>query len=306
MLLRYRKVRQLSVTRSAHPRGLAFLSAASGLVRVQERLYVIADDELQLGVFDVGSTRPLRLVRLLDGKLPADAKKRKAKKPDFESLLLLPPSENGPGGTLLALGSGSRPNRFIGALLRLDAYGDASGAARRIDLEPLYRTLADRFDELNIEGAFVAGSSLVLLQRGRRSASAVARFDLGEVLTWLGGKSRGALRPRSVRRVDLGKADGVAFAFTDGAALPDGTWVFSAVAEARDNSVDDGPCVAAGVGVCDGDDTVRFFATLAPKRKVEGIEATRVGARVRLSVVTDADDPDRPAELGAVSLAFGA
>jgi hypothetical protein len=64
MSLRYRKVRQLSLARGAHPRGRAFLSAASGLVRVQERLYVIADDELHLGVFDVGSARPLGLVRV--------------------------------------------------------------------------------------------------------------------------------------------------------------------------------------------------------------------------------------------------
>jgi hypothetical protein len=305
MTLRYRKLRQLSVAHGEHPRGAAFLSAASGLVRVRDRLYVIADDELHLGVFEVGSTRPLSLVRLLDGKLPADAKKRKAKKPDFESLVLLPPSVDGPGGTLLALGSGSRPNRFVGALLRLDARGDATGTARPIDLEPLYRELADRLDELNVEGAFVASASLVLLQRGRGGASAVARFDLGEVLTWLGGKWRGALRPSSVRRVRLGDADGVAYAFTDGAALADDAWVFSAVAESRDNNVDDGPCVAAGVGVCDGADTVRFFAPLAPKRKVEGIEALRVGRRIRLSVVTDADDPEQPAELGAVSLAFG-
>ena len=107
-----------------------------------------------------------------------------------------------------------------------------------------------------------------------------------------------------MRSCDLGGADGVAFAFTDGAALPDGSWVFSAVAEARDNSFDDGPCVASAIGVCDGDDAVRFIETLAPKRKVEGIEARRVGARLRLSVVTDADDPDQPAELGAVSFAF--
>ena len=92
------------------------------------------------------------------------------------------------------------------------------------------------------------------------------------------------------------------FAFTDGAALADGSWAFSAVAEARDNSVDDGPCVASAIGVCDGDDKLRSSSTVAPKRKIEGVEASRVGARLRLSVVTDADDPEQPAELGAVSV----
>ena len=303
MSLRYRKVRQLSLARGAHPRGRRFLSAASGLVRVHERLYVIADDELHLGVLDVGGAKPLRLVRVLAGRLPEDAKKRKKKKPDLESLVLLPADDTHPGGALLALGSGSRPNRFVGALLPLDASGDASGAPRRVDLEPLYRRLDDRFAELNIEGAFVAGGSLVLLQRGGKSgASAVVRFDLADVLAWLAGRRRRAPRPERIRSVDLGEADGVAFAFTDGAALPDGSWVFSAVAEARDNSVDDGPCVAAAIGICDGDDTLRFIATVAPKRKIEGVTARLVGARLRLSVVTDADDPDQPAELGTVSL----
>jgi hypothetical protein len=304
MSLRYRKLRQLSLARGAHPRGRTFLSAASGLVRARDRLYVVADDELHVGVLDVGSTQPLRLVRLLAGRLPDDAKRRKKKKPDLETLLLLPDDGGTGGGALLALGSGSRPNRFVGALLPLDGNGDAAGPARAIDLEPLYRTLDGRFDELNIEGGFVVGAELVLLQRGgAKEASAVVRFELAPALAWLGGRRRRAPTPRSVRRVRLGSVDGVPLAFTDGAALPDGTWVFSAVAEARDNSVDDGPCVAAAIGVCDADDAVRFVDTLAPKRKVEGIEAQRVGARLRLRVVTDADDPEQPAELGAVSLA---
>jgi hypothetical protein len=305
MSLRYRKVRQLSLAHGAHPRGATFLSAASGLVRARGRLYVVADDELHVGVLDVGSTQPLGLVRLLAGKLPEDAKRRKKRKPDLETLMLLPDDGKNGGDALLALGSGSRPNRFIGAVLPLDDNGDPAGRARAIDLEPLYRDLGRRFEELNIEGGFVVGADLVLLQRGgAKEASAVIRFELAPALAWLGGHRRRAPTPRRIRRVRLGAVDGVPLAFTDGAALADGTWVFSAVAEARDNSVDDGPCVAAAIGVCDADDTVRFIDTLAPKRKVEGVEAQRVGGRLRLSVVTDADDPGQPAELGAVSLAL--
>ncbi|MEO5844143.1 MAG: hypothetical protein ABIQ33_04820, partial [Caldimonas sp.] len=289
-----------------HPGGRRFLSAACGLVRVQGRLYVVADDELHLGVLDVGSTRPVRLLRVLAGRLPADAKPRKKRKPDFETLMFLPASGDRPGGALLALGSGSRPNRMRGAILPLDAAGDPAGAVRPVDIEPLYRALTERFAELNIEGAFVAGGSFVLLQRGGASGpSAVVRFDLLHALAWLDGHQRRAPLPRNVRNCDLGSAEGTPFGFTDGAALPDGTWVFSAVAEARDDAYQDGPCVATAIGVCDRDDKVRFIEKIAPKRKIEGVAARRVGARLRLSVVTDADDPDQPAELGAVSLAFG-
>ena len=303
MSLHYREIRKLSLAPGAHPRRLSFLSAASGLVRVRERLYVIADDELHLGVFGVDGAEPLRLVRLLDGDLPASAKKRKARKPDFEALLLLPASDQSPDGSLLALGSGSRPNRFVGALASLDARGDVRGAARPVDLKPLYADIFERFDKLNIEGAFVSGESLVLLQRGTGAgASAAIRYDLAEVMAWLAGRRPGALPACSVRRVDLGAANGIAFAFTDGAALADGAWVFSAVAEDRDDSYDDGPCVAAAIGVCGSDDVVRSLELLEPTRKVEGIEASQVGTAVFLTLVTDADDPDHPAELGTTQV----
>ena len=301
--LTYREKRKLVLEPGSHPRGVGFLSAASGLVRVRDKLYVIADDELHLGVFAAAGDLPVALVRLLDGDLPASAKKRKALKPDFESWLVLPASDESPHGSLLALGSGSRPNRFVGALASLDARGEVSGLAKPVDLKPLYADVFERFAKLNIEGAFASGESLVLLQRGSgEDASAAIRYDLAEVTAWLAGRVAGALRACSVRSVDLGAADGIPFAFTDGAALPDGAWVFSAVAEDRDDSYTDGPCVAAGIGICGSDDVVRSFERLEPMRKVEGIEVSVVGTTAFLSLVTDADDPDRAAELGTARL----
>lgn len=299
MPLTYEHVRMLSVASGSHPRGLAFLSAASGLVRVRDRFYVVADDEHHLGVFDADGNEPLQLVRLFEGDLPASAKKRKAQKRDLEALLFLPESDDSPHGSLLALGSGSRPNRSTGALLRLDHRGEAVGSARPLDLEPLYTELVGRFDELNIEGAFIAGSSLVLLQRGvRPGASAAIRFDLADVVAWIEGRRPGALRPLGIRSFDLGGIDGIPYAFTDGAALPDGSWVFSAVAEDRGNSYDDGRCAGAAIGLCRADDTLRSLEALVPTRKVEGIEACINGATAVLSLVTDADDPRHAAELG--------
>ena len=89
----------------------AHLSAASALVRVAERLFVVADDELHLGVFDLGDPAAGRLVRLFEGSLPAEKKARKAAKPDLEALALLPAMADFAQGALLALGSGSTPGR---------------------------------------------------------------------------------------------------------------------------------------------------------------------------------------------------
>ena len=130
--------------------------------------------------------------------------------------------------------------------------------------------------------------------RARRSATTSPR-------SWRGspaGQSRGARAAWAASTT----ARGVPFGFTDGAALGDGSWVFSAVAEDRDDSYADGPCVAAGIGVCGSDDVVRSFELLEPLRKVEGIAASVRGTTAFLSLVTDADDPDRAAELGTAQL----
>jgi hypothetical protein len=302
MSLIYRQVRKLAIDPSSHSRGLSFLSAASGLVRVGERLYVVADDENHLGVFDAAGNAPGRLIRLFDGDLPESAKKRKTQKPDLEALLLLPAAAQWPAGALLALGSGSRPSRFKGALLRLDKRGEVHGPACAIDLEPLYDNANARFTELNIEGAFIAGDALLLLQRGSMSGpNAVVRFSLNDVMAWLSGAAA-SLQPRSIVECDLGAIDGVPFAFTDGAALPDGSWLFSAVAERTDNSYDDGACLAAAIGLADRDGSVRSMRRLDPTRKVEGIEVQVAGSTVNIGMVTDADDPSIPAELGVATL----
>jgi hypothetical protein len=47
---------------------------------------------------------------------------------------------------------------------------------------------------------------------------------------------------------DLVHINGVPLCFTDGAALPGGSWVFSAAAEATDDSVADGHCHGSALG----------------------------------------------------------
>lgn len=303
MTVAFDELRTLSLDPATHPRGRAFLSAASGLVRVRDRFFVVADDELHLGVFDAVGGAPLRLVRLFAGDLPESVKKRKKEKPDLEALVLLPSLQTGSLGTLLALGSGSRSNRFAGAMVRLDASGDAAGAAESVDLEPLYRSIAARVDRVNVEGAFVAGGELVLLQRGGTgAANAAIRFEIDPVMAWLASGGALALAPPAVQEIDLGDTDGVPFSFTDGAALDGGDWLFSAVAERTDDAYDDGPCVAAMLGIADRSGRVRAMHRLIPVRKVEGVSARAVGGAVEVHMVTDDDDPSLPALFGVTRL----
>lgn len=180
----------------------AFLSAASGLVEIGQYLYVVADDELQLGVFPAQGNAHGNLLRLRAGELPDSYKQRKAHKPDFEVLVRLPPFAGFPGGALLAMGSGSTTNRNTGALLSLAADGRAFGMPRSIDLSGVYGPLAPRFHTLNIEGAVVVGDTFVLMQRGNKhdAQSAYVHLRLPDVLAALAStNSLGAAVPTKIR-----------------------------------------------------------------------------------------------------------
>ncbi|HVE52723.1 MAG TPA: hypothetical protein VNB23_05015, partial [Ramlibacter sp.] len=154
------------------------------------------------------------------------------------------------------------------------------------------------FGDLNIEGAFVAADGLHLLQRANAGArrNACIRYDLREFTAWLAGAA--APSPQAVADHDLGCAGDVPFGFTDGAALADGGWVFSAVAEATRDSYADGECAGSLVGRVSPQGELLELQPLAGAPKVEGIAVA--GPR-RMLLVTDADDPARPSQLLALA-----
>lgn len=300
-------VRDLLVDPRLHPSGQAHLSAASALVRVQQRLYVVADDEHHLGVWDetltgtpgARSGGPVTLLRLFDGDLPPGKGQRKAAKPDLEALAAVPPLPGCPNGALLALGSGSRPTRQAAVLLALDATGATTGRLATFDLAALYAPLRVQFADLNIEGAFYASGELHLLQRGNKGdrRSACVRFDWNQVVPWLAGQRSAPPQPKAVQVFELGQLAGVPLGFTDGAALAGGGWVFCAVAEATHDSYHDGVCAGSAVGVVGPDGALRQLVTLQGAPKVEGLAALVQGNELLLSMVTDADDPTVASQL---------
>ncbi len=277
------------------------LSAASALVQVGATLYVVADDELHLGVFPAAGTAPGHLLRLLEGELPTDKAERKALKPDLESLALLPAMPGFAHGALLALGSGSKANRQTGVLLVLDALGQVEGVPRLLDLQALYRPLRERFGDLNIEGAFLLGEEFLLLQRGNQgqAGNAQVRYAWTELQAWLLGTRDEPPAPLHVQAIELGELSGVVLGVTDGAALADGRWLFSAAAEDTTDSYRDGACLGTVIGLVEADGQVRRLAELDGRWKVEGIALAGDG---RLLLVTDADDPQTAASLLSLDL----
>jgi hypothetical protein len=289
-------LRPLTVDPASHPRGQPHLSAASGLVCAHGRVHVVADDELHLGVFD-DATAPGRLVRLFDGALPAGRKARKRAKPDLETLLHLPPAPDWPHGALLALGSGSLPQRRHGLLLTFNVSGQLGAAPRPIDLSPLYEPLQARFDDLNIEGALLLGGDLVLLQRGNghRGVNAALHYRWPAVIAVLRGAAGAALRPHAEHRFSLGQLDGIPLGFTDGVAWPGpsgrGRWLFCAAAEDTENSYLDGGCAGSVLGLADAQGHLLWTRRLAGRHKMEGLDVRAEDGGLALCLVSDADDP---------------
>jgi hypothetical protein len=299
------KIRELDLVPSGEAQAPSHLSAASGLACPGASIYVVADDELHLGVFPAVGHAPGHLLRLFDGELPPDKAARKKQKPDLEAITPLPAFGPFTNGALLALGSGSKKNRCRGALLALDPSGTVTGAPKIIDAAPLREDLDRRFPDLNIEGAVVIGGEFWLLQRANRKhpQNLIIRYPLASVLAALAaGDITGTLAPSAVDAIELGEIDGVPLSFTDGASLPDGSMVFTAVAEDTEDTYNDGACLGAAIGVAAPDGTLRFLKRCDECHKIEGVAARGDNNVIRLLLVTDADDPAIPASLFTTTL----
>jgi hypothetical protein len=275
--MRLSHIRNLDVE-TALASGESFLSAASGLVRVDDLLCVVADDDLHLACFQ--GDAPGTLIRLLAGELPRDAKARKKVKPDFEILIALGANR------LLAMGSGSTDRRMRAVII-----GEMH--VTPIGLTPLFAAIAPLVPEINLEGALVDGDRLLLFNRGNIAAPAthIIETSLSAVL------AGGAGDVRLIRTLPLPELQGVPLTVTDACTLDDGHILLSVVAEATDNSYADGALAGAAFVLMNAAFDVVAINTIDPPVKVEGIAAQRTPDGIDILCVTDADDPDQPAGL---------
>ena len=269
--LELRKLRDLDVEGPSASGRPAHLSAASGVARRAGYVYVIGDDELHLGVFELNSSAPGRLQRVLDGALPDGHEERSKEKPDLEALTLLPPFEGNPYGALLGLGSGSAPRRDRGFVCALAPDGSLAEEPREISLEPVYAMLREHVAELNVEGAATVDDRLWLLQRGNSElgSNLVAELSLDEVMRSLTQDlTIDAHELEAFRGYDLG-----------------------------DIEADDGTIRGSVVGTLDLNGSVHRLRTIDRRWKVEGVHAAIDTGVLDFTFVCDQDDPDAPSPL---------
>jgi hypothetical protein len=273
---------------SGDPAG-PFLSAASGVAWMGEDLVVVDDASAFAGVFPRGCPPGcgLRLFPPVGGHDRfSEAAGTKALKPDLEVLTPLP------RGALLALGSGSRPNRMRGVLL------SPGGRVEILDLAALYGGLAARVEgELNLEGAVAEGQGLLLFVRGNGRESRPAVVPLLDLAEAISGRPRFG----EARSVALGELGGVTLGFTDACRLPDGRVLAALAAEGSPDAYSDGPVGGSALYDLERGEVVPLLEGPPAQRvpfsgKLEGICPDPRGAG-RLLGVTDPDDPGRPGEL---------
>lgn len=268
--------------------GHSFLSAASGLVQINETLCVVGDDEQHLALFRQNDNSSGRLLRLLPGDLPRKAKKRKAVKPDFEILFQLQTPGETPTRLICAMGSGSTPQRMRGAVVDLD-----TGNVTVLHLQTLFQALAPLVAEINLEGAVVRGDRLLLFNRGNMSNPETVVFE-----TALNAAIHNeAVAVCLVKTLMLPLIDGVPLTVTDACSFGNDQFLISAVAEVTGDSYDDGDILGAAIILLNADLDVIAIEPLEPVLKIEGITARRTATGAELLCVSDADDPDTPSAL---------
>lgn len=267
------------------------VKAASGLVKVENTFYVIADDDVTLAEFKFEGHIQARYVKLLEKELPHDHAERKRQKPDWESLAQLEIAKD--QRVLLAVPSGSTENRMTGAFVRLDKAGvvDKNSNPIMVDFSEVYTSLQTKLTDLNIEGACVFNNRLKLFQRGNGAAgkNAIIDIDLAGFCSDLeNAVSIKAQRILAVTEYDLGHLDGHKLDFTDACAVNDKVW-FLAVAEDSRSTYEDGQYYGAIIGCLDasGKEIARYEIDCATKP--EGLWVDLESHRLCFYVVTDAD-----------------
>ena len=109
---------------------------------------------------------------------------------------------------------------------------------------------------------------------------------------WPGASPYHPTPSQAIEFYDLGQLKGVALCFSDASPLPDGRMAFIASAEV------DGGYVGSSLGLMSSDGTVEFNEPVDHDMKLEGLAADVLeDGRIRLLMVSDADDPDQPSPL---------
>jgi hypothetical protein len=282
--------------------GSVFLSAASGLVRLKDKFYIVADNNLGLGILDAKSGEAY-LEPILPGTLPTDEKALKRQKPDFEALFAITDPRLISIG-LIAFPSGSSSQRYTGIYIPIleDGAVNVLGVIR-FDLAPIFNQIIAVHGHLNIEGAQLVGDKLILFHRGNSlsDTNRIFEYKNSDFIDIIHGTPSGTgILPLRTQAFDLGTFEGVKLTITD-ASIFESRIFFIAAAEDTTNPIEDGEVRGTVLGEISASGNANILGSIA-REKAEGLYLRRLPSYVEVSMVTDNDDPNRNSELLEFSL----
>jgi hypothetical protein len=255
------------------------ISAASGLVMIGQKFYVVCDDEQSLAVFSSDSKSSAERVQLFEGVLPRDPRERKKKKKDIESLFLM-------DDQLYAVPSGSTSHRNTGAVINVNTH-----VVRPLDFTRLFEACAKTIKELNVEGGVIYQKDIILFQRGNGAQGQNAIIVLDRAM-FAGQAQIPPTCLKEIITVDLGLLNDLPLSFTD-AAVVNGRIFFLAVCEASASTYEDGEVSGSVIGELNRSGKVLSLDQLDLTGKPEGLHIEDK----TVYIVTDDDNALVPARL---------
>jgi hypothetical protein len=283
-MLRPIALRTLNINGSANSQNKAYISAASGLALSSKFLFCIADDLNTLAKFNIEKDLPGEIISLGLPELPADKTQTKKYKPDFESILKISKD------SIILLPSGSGDLRNTAVLFNPDRIFSFS-------LKLLFAELSKSIPELNIEGAIMTGSEIILFQRGNGKNAQNSVITLSAEIFLHEMDTEMSITGKSIKKIQnvyLNTLNNVPLSFTDACLRGDRIY-FLAAAENSASTWEDGEFSGAIIGEINTAGHIISRHSLEIAHKPEGLEYHP--EKDIFLICTDSDDPDIPGML---------
>ncbi|MGE0172225.1 MAG: hypothetical protein AB7T49_05550 [Oligoflexales bacterium] len=287
--LKLESVRELALESNPKEKAKKYLSAASGIVKLEDRFYVVSDDALSL--FSFKSNEPnVKAHNLLSAK----AKGKKTEKPDIESLVHLTPMEWPPHGALVAWPSASSLSRMTAVVVPFEKDGEL-GSPIFTNILPLAYQIQPEAKDVNMEGILIRDDKVFLFQRGNSKKGKNGIFEM-PLANWIKGLKEedwsGKIKFESIK---LGTLSGVELTFTDAAWTKYGLLVLAS-AEDSESSFADGAIFGTVLARVVGDKG-EIIAKFDPNTKLEGFVANDTAGGLELHLVEDSDNSEKASRL---------
>ena len=275
---------------------LDFLPSGSGLAIISGSVFIIGDDSPFL--FELDEDLQLHKKHLIKEEYASEERIPKLHKPDFESIA---EESSADGAVLYLFGSGSKSPERDELIVYKPSF---PGQAKKYSLTPFYDVLATfnrgERESLNLEGAFISGETLFLLNRAGNQLITVSHSEFKEFLE--GSRAAGEMDTAHYAFRLPGRAN-VQAGFSGACTIPGTTKVvFTASLEDTGNWIDDGEILGSYLGILDttklADGQPLFIDLLENQKgiplqdKLEGVAFNGFDeeGNIKLLIVADNDD----------------